>query len=130
MIPPYMVCGCTITFGIDSFFITISMIDDLKFILKTANEAAKSGENRLRLLENLSKSIQFHANVKQLRILFFANNSAQNEVCTLISKMPIPIFIRRAIGDFLDIYQPKLLIMFLWSVLCISNSMLEMELVE
>lgn len=62
-----MVCGCAINFGIGSFLITITMISDLKSILKATNEKAKTGENQLCLLENLSQFIEMHSNVKQLR---------------------------------------------------------------
>lgn len=70
MIPPYMVCGCVIGFGIGGFFLVTAMISDLKSILTTTNAKANTGENQLWLLQNLSKFIQLHENVKQLRILF------------------------------------------------------------
>ena len=62
----YMLIAAALSLEIGAYLVMIPFIEDIKNNISSFNEIAKSKKNLRKILEQLSDSIQFHSQVKQL----------------------------------------------------------------
>lgn len=102
----------------------MGLIDDLNDNLKTINEKLKSNETDFQIACQLYSFVQFHSEAKQLSpmmdILDCSNIFIQFSIISF-----------RLVQDFSAIFQPILMLHFLWNIaaLCITLLILQIAIV-
>lgn len=117
-------CETLFCFGFVWFHIsaTNDAIDDLNLV----NTEAKTKGDRVQNLKSLTDFIQFHCELKKLSKWVYPSTLKLLHYWTNSNS------IFRLVLDFLDIYQPFIILAYTWSLVTICGSMLliQMELVK
>lgn len=98
------------------FMLTIST-KDLRCELNAVDESVKHGEDCVRIIKRFSGFIEFHAESKQLSEYF--DHLLEHE---------IELILFRLVHMFSELFQPNAILIVLWGVTAIANSMLMLQL--
>lgn len=113
-------------FGIGSFLSAIALTKDLKYTLCRINESAKKKRNPTLAIENFSDFIELESTAKRL------SQENHSLILVLVILFKIKFICFRLIDTFSELYEPMIVVLFLWSLISISSALFlfQMEMVE
>lgn len=122
----FVVVAAGAAFGTGGFLLAVSIIEDIKSILKSVNKDAKSRKNYSKTLNRFSDFIKIHSILKQLSCESHNSFFLDQRIITFYRNFA------RFIHGFVRIFQPMLVAIFMWSMVTICGTMLmfQVELVE
>lgn len=111
-----MVGSCLIALGIGSYLLIIATIKCIKGGLCHIAQNSNAKTNYTGLLEQFNEVIEFHSCAKQLSKTIFCSRDTNNHF--------ILFSIIRFIGDFSDLFQYLITMLFIFSLVTISGALL------
>ena len=111
---------CIISFGIGSYYLVISLTNDLKGQLDLINEHLQTKRNRLQAIKEMYEFIQFDSDTKQLSI--------EIRIEVICSEIECESFSFRLVKDLSSIFQPIFLAVFSWCISALVGSLLMFQI--
>lgn len=118
----YVHCNiaCMISLAFGSFLLAIALINTIKRNICEINKDVQFKANRLQASKKLISFIEFHSTLKQLSNFWIFVCFAEDDLL-FISKCC------RTVREFSDIYQPIIMSLFLWCLICICGTLLLLQ---
>lgn len=123
----FSVIVCLVSVGIGFFSVVVLLARELRHTVKAMNNNAKSKDKRNQVIKQLPDFIQTYSTSHQLSIKLSAICHCHN----IFISIPNSLFYR-VINNYLELYQPVYIVLYIFSIAAIGVAMLivQMELVQ